>query len=57
MYYIEELYIKQIMKKNQLSKKSIDRIFSETIIKIATYIGCLVVNNDFIKRGEPNAKE
>ena len=57
MYYIEELSIKQIMNINQLSKKSIDKIFRETIIKLATYSGCLVINNELIKRGEPNAKE
>ena len=51
MYYIEGLSIKQIMNINQLSKKSIDKIFRETIIKIATYSGCLVINNDFIKGG------
>ena len=51
MYYIEELSIKQIMNKNQLSKRSIDKIFRETIIKIATYSGCLVINNELIKRG------
>ena len=51
-HLIEMYYI------NQLSKKSIDKIFRETIIKIATYSGCLVINNDFIKGGgEPNAKE
>lgn len=57
MYYIEELSIKQIMNKNQLSKKSIDKIFRETIIKIATYSGCLVINNELLKRGESSAKE
>lgn len=51
MYYIEGLSIKQIMNKYQLSKKSIDKIFRETIIKIATYSGCLVINNDLLKRG------
>lgn len=56
-YYIEGLSIKQIMNKYQLSKKSIDKIFRETIIKIATYSGCLVINNDLLKRGEANAKK
>lgn len=57
LYYIEGLSIKQIMNINHLSKKSIDKIFRETIIKIATYSGCLVINNELIKGGEPNAKE
>ena len=56
-HYIEGLSIKQIMNKNQLSKKSVDKIFRETIIKIATYSGCLVINNDLLKRGETNAKK
>lgn len=46
MYYIEGVSIKQIMNENQLSKRSIDKIFRETIIKIATYSGCLVINNE-----------
>ena len=57
MYYIEGLSIKQIMNINQLSKKSIDKIFRETIIKIATYSGCLVINNNLLKRGEANDKK
>lgn len=57
MYYIEGVSIKQIMNENQLSKRSIDKIFRETIIKIATYSGCLVINNNLLKRGEANDKK